>query len=87
MGLGEGNITQRNETVRTIPHSFTFTGLFGAFAKLRRETISFVMSVCLSVRQSVSQSVCPYGTTRLTSNGLSWNFIYVEKLLRKIKFH
>jgi len=31
----------------------------GAFAKLRKATISFVMSVCLSVY------VCPHGTTRL----------------------
>jgi len=48
MGSGEGNITQRIETVHTILHSCTFIGLFGAFAKLRRETISFVISVCPS---------------------------------------
>jgi len=34
-----------------------------AFAKLRKATISFAMSVCLSVR--------PHGTTRLPLNGFS----------------
>jgi len=49
MGSGEGNITQRTDTIHTILHSFTFIGLFGALAKLRRETISFVISVRPSV--------------------------------------
>jgi hypothetical protein len=35
----------------------------GAFEKLRRTTISFVMSVCLSVR--------PHGTTRVSLDGFS----------------
>ena len=40
----------------------------GAFAILRKPTISFVMSVCLPVR--------PYGTTRLPVDGISWNFVF-----------
>jgi len=32
----------------------------GAFAKLRKATISFIMSVCLSICLSVRPSVCPY---------------------------
>jgi hypothetical protein len=35
--------------------------LLGAFVKLRKATISFVLSVCLSV--------CPHGKTRLPMNG------------------
>jgi hypothetical protein len=40
----------------------------GAFAKLRKATISFVVSVRLSVR--------PHGTTRLSMDVLSWNVIF-----------
>jgi hypothetical protein len=40
---------------------------FGKFAKLRKTTISFVMSVRLYVR--------PHGTTRLPLDGFSWNLI------------
>jgi len=42
--------------------------LLGAFAKLRKATTSFVISVRLSV--------CPHGTTRLPPDGLSYNFIF-----------
>jgi hypothetical protein len=44
--------------------------LLGAFAKSRKATISFVMSVCLSV--------CPHGTTPLPLDGFSWNFIFED---------
>jgi hypothetical protein len=40
----------------------------GAFAKLRKATVSFVMSVC--------PSVCPRGTTRLPLDGFSWNLTF-----------
>ena len=40
---------------------FLFSSLLGAIAKLRKATISFVMSVCPSVR--------PRGTTRLPLDG------------------
>ena len=40
----------------------------GAFAKLRKGAISFVMSVHLSFR--------PHGITRLPLNGFSWNLIF-----------
>jgi len=42
----------------------------GAFAKLRKTTISFVISVRLSFR--------PHGTTRLPLDGFSWNLILEE---------
>lgn len=49
----------------TLLFSYTFWCFLGAFAKLRRETISFVLSVCLSV----VPSVCPHGTTWLPLDG------------------
>ena len=43
--------------------------LTNAFAKLRKETIRIVMSVC--------PSVCPsHGTTRLPREKVSWNFTF-----------
>jgi hypothetical protein len=57
---------------------------FGAFAKLSKATITFVMSVCPSVRLSVL-------TPRLTLDGSSLNLIFdyffFENLSRKFKFH
>ena len=49
----------------------------GAFAKLRKATISFVMSVRLSV--------CPHGTSRLPLDGFSRNLIlqYSSKIIRE----
>jgi len=43
------------------------THFLSAFAKLRKATISFVMSL----RPSVCLSVCPHGTTRLPLDGFS----------------
>jgi hypothetical protein len=55
------------------------TGLFcsfsGAVAKLRKATISFVMS----------PSVCPPGTTRLPLEGFSWSLIISGKTAEKIQ--
>ena len=53
----------------------------GAFAKLRKTTVSFSMSV--------HPSVCPHGTTRLPLGGFSWNFIfgYFSKVSRKFRCH
>ena len=53
----------------------------GTFAKLLKATISFVTSVCPSVR--------PYGTTRLPLNGFSWNLTweFFENLSRKFTLH
>ena len=45
---------------------------WGAFSKLRKATISFIMTVCLSVRPSVR----PRGTTRLPPDGFSLNLIF-----------
>jgi hypothetical protein len=58
----------------------SFIQAFGAFAKLRKPTISFVMSVRLSVR--------PHGTTRLdwTNFHEIWCFNIFLNLSRKLKF-
>ena len=45
----------------------------GAFAKLRKATISCVMAVCPS---DVRTYVCPHGTTRFLLGGFSWNLIF-----------
>jgi len=42
----------------------------GASLKLRKATISFVMSVCLSV--------CPHGTTHIPLHEFSWNLIFED---------
>ena len=65
------------------------TDNIGAFAKLRRATISFVMSSCLSM--PVCQSVRPQGITRLPLNGFSLNLVcvfrkYVEKIQVSLKY-
>jgi len=44
----------------------------GAFSKLRRATISFV----ISVRLSVCLSVHPHETTRLPMDRFSWNLVF-----------
>jgi hypothetical protein len=46
----------------------SFLRLLGAFAKLLKVTISFVISVHLSV--------CPHGTTQLPLDRFSWNLIF-----------
>jgi len=40
----------------------------GAFVKLGKATVRFVMSV--------RPLACPHGTTRLALDGFSWNFIF-----------
>jgi hypothetical protein len=47
--------------------------LLSAFAKLRKATKGFVMSVCLSVCLSVRPFVRPHGKNRLPLDGFSWN--------------
>jgi len=42
--------------------------ILGSFAKFRKATIRFVMSVC--------RPVCPHWTTRLPMDGFSWNLIF-----------
>jgi hypothetical protein len=53
---------------RLITHIHWTCCFSGAFAKLRKTTISFVMSVRPSDR--------PQGTTRFPLDGFSWNFIF-----------
>ena len=49
---------------------------------MRKETISFVISVCLSVRPSVR----PHGKTQLPRDGFSWHLIdFFFKSVQKIK--
>jgi len=56
----------RNNPGMSFVHYLSF---LGAFVKLRKATISFVMSVL--------PSVCPQGTTRLPRDEFSWNMIFV----------
>jgi hypothetical protein len=59
-----------------------YNQLLGAFTKLRKATISFVMSARLSGRS--------HGTTRLPPDGFSLNLIFedfFENLSRKFKFN
>jgi hypothetical protein len=50
------------------PHNYINFSFSRTFAKLRKATIIFVMSVRLSVR--------PHGTTRHPLDGFSWNLIF-----------
>ena len=43
----------------------TIAGIIGALAKFRKVTISFVITVCLSIRTSARTSVVPHETTRI----------------------
>jgi hypothetical protein len=59
-----------------IQHNFIYARcrlLFGAFAKLRKTTISFIVSAC------------PDGTARHPLNGFSWNFILDWNSVDKIQ--
>jgi hypothetical protein len=63
-----------------VPSFFAHVAVLGAFAKLRKATVSFVISVC------------PHGITRLPLDGFLWNLIYlsisrksVEKIQLPIK--
>jgi len=57
--------------------------ILGAYAKLRKATISFVMPLCPSVR--------PHGTTRFPLDGfLKMKFVILkifENLSKKFRFH
>ena len=64
-------------------HIFLKYVFLGAFTKLPKVTISFVMYVCPSVSGSVRQ----HGTTHLPLDGLLWNLILedLSKTARKIQ--
>ena len=74
----------------TMSRGFTVLLFLVAFTKLQKVTISFVISVCLSVRLFVCLSHCLHGTTRLS---LDWFFMkfdiwaFLKNLLRKFKFY
>ena len=60
--------------------------LYGAFSKLRRAAVNFV----ISARLSAPQSICPRGTTRLALDRFSYNFIFhysFENLSRKFNIY
>ena len=70
--------------VRYLWYCLMFLVLLGAFAKLRKVTISVVISVCRSVRPSVRT----HGTTRPPPNGYSLNLTFeyfFEKSVKKIQ--
>jgi len=50
--------------------------LLGAFARLRKATVSLVTFVCPSLR---------HGTTRLPLNGFSWNLIYMPTFRKSVE--
>ena len=57
--------------------------IFSAFSEFRKATISFVMSVCLSVRPPAWKNLAATGR-------IFMNFdigVFCENLLRKFKFH
>jgi hypothetical protein len=56
------------ELLSTCLHWFFYFLFLGAFKKLQRVTVSFAMSICLSVH--------PHGTTWLPLDGFSWNLIF-----------
>jgi len=53
--------------------------VLGVFAKLRKATVSFVMSVGPSVR--------PHGTTPLPKERFSFHLLFFENLSGKLNFH
>ena len=61
--------------VDTACFSIYFINFFGSFVKLRKATISFVMSVCLSVCTE---------QTRFPLGGFSWNLWISRKAVEKI---
>jgi len=70
-----------------VEHNFYMLNcvILGAFTKLWKATISFVISVCLPVYLSVRSSVFPHGTTRLPLVGFLWYLIfkYFSKIYRE----
>ena len=61
-------------------------GFLSAFALLWEATISFIMSVRLSVSLSICSSECSHGTTRLQLDRCSWKltFKYFSKICWEI---
>jgi len=50
------------QSMQNFKHISRYMRFLGAFAKLRKATISFVMSVCLSVRPSVRMELGSHRT-------------------------
>ena len=65
----------------SFPLNAIFAGsLLGAFAKRRKATISFVVSVCLSVRPSVSVRMKQLGSHRTDFNGIWCLNIFLKSI-------
>jgi len=77
-------VVYRKKLWISLPTTYPF---LGAFAKLQRATISFVM--CLSVCLSVCPSVRQHEITRSALDGFPLLFIfeYLSNIYRKFKFH
>ena len=77
-------LTLTHSHTHTLSHSYTFTpptkSFLDAFPKLRRATVSFIMSV--------RPSVCLHGTSRLPLDGFSLNSVseYFKKSVQRIPF-
>ena len=61
-----------SRSLQLLSYRFREWGIVNAFANLRKATISFVTSVCLSVCPSVR----PHGTPRHSPDGFSWNLTF-----------
>ena len=61
-------------TAKLRKHEISQSTLLGAFERLLKAAISFVMSVRLYVRPSL----CPHGTTSLPPEGFSLNFTFMS---------
>ena len=75
----------RFEELDQICLSDTFSPLLGAFAKLRKATISFIMSIRLSVCPSVRTE--QLGSHLTDFDEICYQSFGFENLLRKFKFH
>jgi hypothetical protein len=92
--LIHGTIVVRNfvnmNSVLWFSPQLLFETFLGAFSKLRKTTISFVMSVrlsvCLTLCLFVCPSVCPH-KTQTPLDGSSWYLSIFENLSRKFRFH
>jgi hypothetical protein len=79
-------LTDRKASGKIYQAKNRLSPFLGTFEKLGKATISFVISVCLSL------SVCPHGTTRSPpptgSIFMKFNIcIFFQNLSRKFKFH
>ena len=82
-----GGSKEGHNTTQTIPYYFEFKRrILGAFAKLRKETIRFV--ICPSFRSSVRPFLRPHNSAPTGRKYIKFDIIgFFENLFRKFKFH